>query len=106
MTENEKTDFINELIFKAQKCNEKTESHCNVHISVEDLNIPLRVDDRQLMFLGAALLPNILNYLVNIVPQLIYPYIVAYLQDLSDEESAITISELYDLVKTVLVVND
>lgn len=106
MTENEKTDFIKELIFKAEKCNEKTESHCNVHIAVEDLNIPLRVDDRQLMFLGAALLPNILNYLVNIVPQLIYPYIVAYLQDLSDEDSAITISQLYDFVKTVLVVND
>lgn len=108
MTENkelgitpEMAEYINNLVSKSDVVNEKTESHSNVHLLVGDLNIPMRVDDLPLLFIGARLLPNIMNYLVNILPQFIYPYVVAYLQDLSEmRDDPITINELYDFLKS------
>ena len=93
-------DFILDLVNKADVCNEKTKGHSNCSLAVEGLNVPIRVDDPHLLFLGAALLPNILNYLVNILPQFLYPYIVAYLQELKEyREDPFVINELYNLVK-------
>lgn len=92
-------EFLNNLVSKADNVNAKTEAHKNVELSIDGLTVPIRVDDTQLLYIGAALLPNILNYLVNILPQFIYPYVVAYLQDLSSfREDPFTISELYSFL--------
>lgn len=89
-------DFLNDLISKADTVNGKTEAHKNVELSIDGLTVPIIVDDTQLLYIGAALLPNILNYLVNILPQFLYPYVVAYLQDLSSyRDDPFTVSELY-----------
>lgn len=99
----EALDYIQGLYDKAVACNEKTSGHANLTINLDGYTIPLRVDDRQLFFVGAALLPNIVNYLVNVLPQLLYPYIVAYLQELSgDIDDPISVSQLYDVVKSVV----
>lgn len=96
----EVVDFLSDLLNKASVTNEKTESHANLRLSVGDFVLPARVDDVQLFTLGVALLPNIVNYLLNILPQFLYPYIVAYLQDLSNyREDPFTINELFDLIK-------
>lgn len=93
-------DLISELLNKANVTNQKTEKHCNSHLEIDGVSIPLRVDDLPLLFIGSQLLPNILNYLVNIVPQFLYPYVVAYLQDLSSmRDDPITINELYDYLR-------
>lgn len=94
-------EFINGLLEKARCINEKTEEHCNVHLTVDGFTCPIRVDDHQLLYIGAALLPNILNYLVNILPQFLYPYIVAYLQDLSDTDNPLTVNDLYQQINPV-----
>lgn len=96
----EMEDYLNELAEKASVINEKTKSSANVHILVNNFEFPLRIDDVPLLFIGGRLLPNILNYLVNILPQFIYPYVVAYLQDLSTmREDPVTINELYQYLK-------
>lgn len=93
-------NLISELLNKANVINSKTEDHSNVHIDIDGVSIPLRVDDLPLLFIGSQFLPNILNYLVNILPQFLYPYIVAYLQDLSSmRDDPITINELYDYLR-------
>lgn len=94
-------DFISDLLSKARTVNEKTKGHSNVTVKIGDLDVPVRVDDKQLMYIGCALLPNIVNYLVNILPQFLYPYVVAYLQDLSDPEDPVTINDLYELIQTL-----
>ena len=92
--------LISQLLDKANVTNAKTEKHANVHLDINGVSIPMRVDDLPLLFIGCQLLPNILNYLVNILPQFLYPYIVAYLQDLSSMRTdPITINELYDYLK-------
>lgn len=89
-------DFLDDLLSKAQIANDKTEGHKNCDLKIGDLSCPVRVDDIQLLLVGCRLLPNIVNYLVNILPQFLYPYVVAYLQDLSTmRDDPITISELY-----------
>lgn len=89
-------DFIDDLLNKANVANEKTNAHKNCELTIGDLSCNVRIDDIQLLFVGCRLLPNIVNYLVNILPQFLYPYVVAYLQDLSTmREDPITISELY-----------
>lgn len=94
-------DFINDLVAKSDIVYEKSESSANCHLLAGDLSCPVRVDDLPLLFIGAKLLPNIVNYLVNILPQFIYPYIVAYLQDLSSmRDDPVTINELYDFLKS------
>lgn len=96
-------DFILDLLSKSEMCNKKTSEYSNLDISVDGLSVPLRIDDKQLFFIGCALLPNIVNYLVNVLPQLIYPYIVAYLQDFSREsDEPMTVTQLYDVVKSLL----
>lgn len=98
----EQKAFIQNLLDKALACNAKTESHKNVDFDIEGVRVPIRVDDRQLLFIGAKLLPNILGYLVNILPQFLYPYVVAYLQDLSNlRDDPFTINELYDLISSL-----
>lgn len=93
-------NLISELLNKANVTNSKTEEHANAHLEIDCVSIPMRVDDLPLLFIGSQLLPNILNYLVNILPQFIYPYIVAYLQDLSSmRDDPITINELYDYLR-------
>lgn len=93
-------DYIERLVEKAIATNEKTESHSNVHLLVGDYSVPVRVDDLPLLFIGSKLLPNIVNYLVNILPQFIYPYVVAYLSDLSAmRDDPVTINEIYDFLK-------
>lgn len=93
-------DYINNLVDKANIANEKTESHSNCHLLVGNFSVPVRVDDVPLLFIGSKLLPNIVNYLVNILPQFIYPYVVAYLQDLSAmRDDPVTVNEIYDFLK-------
>lgn len=95
-------DFISSLLEKAVAINEKTESHSNVHVDFGSLRVPVRVDDHQLLYIGGRLLPNILNYLVNILPQFLYPYVVSYLQNLSEmRDDPITINELYNYLITL-----
>lgn len=92
-------DYIRDLVGKSLTIMEKTKPHANVMISLCGLSLPVRVDDLQLMYIGAYLLPNIMNYLVNILPQFLYPYVVSYLQDLSAmRDDPITINELYDFL--------
>lgn len=94
--------MFDDLLNKASKCNEKSEKSSNVHLSFGDLNIPVRVDDLPLLYIGSRLLPNVVNYLVNILPQFIYPYIVAYLQELSSlRDDPVTINEIYEYLKNV-----
>lgn len=94
--------LIADLIEKADSCYEKSEKSSNVHLTIGDLTIPVRVDDLPLLYLGSRLLPNIVNYLVNILPQFIYPYMVAYLQDLSSmRDDPVTINEIYDYIKNL-----
>lgn len=93
----EMIDYVVDLVNKADIVNAKTESHCNLHLDLDGLTVPVRVDDIQLLYIGARLLPNILNYLLNIIPQFLYPYVVSYLQGLSDmREDPITVNELYN----------
>lgn len=93
--------MLDDLKSKADVVYEKSEKSSNVHLSIGELSVPIRVDDLPLLFMGARLLPNIVNYLVNILPQFIYPYIVAYLQDLSQmRDDPVTINELYDYLKS------
>ena len=101
----EQTDFVRELINKADACNEKTSTHCNCNLTFPDgYTVPIRVDDVQLLFIGARLLPNILNYLVNILPQFLYPYVVAYVQEFNDEQESFTFHDLSEIIK--LLTND
>lgn len=96
----EMVSYIGELVEKADVVNAKTEHHSNLHLDFGDLNVPLRIDDTQLLYIGGRLLPNIVNYLINILPQFIYPYVVSYLQSLSEmREDPITINELYQYLK-------
>lgn len=93
----EMKDYVGDLVKKSLTVMGKSKDSSNVVLSIFGATIPCRVDDYKLLYLGAYLLPNILNYLVNILPQLLYPYIVAYLQDLSNmREDPITINELFD----------
>jgi len=93
-------EALEELLEKAKVVNEKTEKSANVRLHVGNLIVPIRVDDVPLLYIGASLLPNILNYLVNILPQFLYPYVVAYLQDFSaSQKDPVTINDLYDVVK-------
>ena len=100
----EQRNFVKDLLFKAVTANEKSFDSSNCFLCFYEDNersINLRVDDIQLLYLGCHLLPNIASYLVNILPQLFYPYIVAYLSDLSTEDHTCTVSELFDLVKSL-----
>lgn len=96
-------DLVAELLSKADECNRKGENSKNCCLDFcGDHSMPIRVDDLQLLYIGCRLLPNIANYLVNIIPQFFYPYVVAYLQDLSAmREDPVTITELYDIVKSL-----
>lgn len=95
----EMVDYIRELIGKSLTVLEKSKLSSNVFISLCGMSLPVRVDDLQLMYIGSYLLPNIMNYLVNILPQFLYPYVVAYLQDLSTmRDDPITINELFDFL--------
>lgn len=90
-------ELLRGLLDKSKAVFKKTEEHANCTLYVEGVSVPIRVDDLQLLFLGCVLLPNIVNYLVNILPQFIYPYVVAYLQDLSEmREDPVTINELFN----------
>ena len=92
----EMVDYIDNLVNKAIECNKKTEFSANLHLEIDELSVPVRVDDKQVFAIGSLLLPNIMNYLVNILPQFVYPYLVASLQNLSDmREDPVTINELY-----------
>lgn len=95
----EQITFVSDLIYKATRGNDKTKEHENASLVVDDHICYLRVDDKKLLYLGIKLLPNVVNYLVNVLPTLIYPYIIAYLQDLSDDDQPITINDLYDMVE-------
>lgn len=98
----EMQEYIRGLVQKSVATIEKSQSSANSDIATDGVNIPVRVDDHQLLFIGCVLLPNIVNYLVNILPQFIYPYVVAYLQDLSNmSEDPVTISELYNFLKEI-----
>lgn len=99
--EQERLEFVKDLLDKAAVINEKTKSHSNGDIVIDKHIMSFRVDDHQLLFIGCALLPNIANYLINILPQFFYPYVVAYLQDLSDDDNPITINELYNLIRDI-----
>ena len=91
--------FLTDLLEKGRVTNEKTQPHSNVSLCVDDVVCPIRVDDVNLLVIGCLLLPNILNYIVNIIPQFLYPYVVAYLQDLSNyREDPFTVNELYNLI--------
>lgn len=95
----EMVDYIRELIGKSLTVMEKSKPSSNVFISLCGMSLPVRVDDLQLLYIGCYLLPNIMNYLVNILPQFLYPYVVAYLQDLSSmRDDPITINELFDFL--------
>lgn len=90
-------NYVGDLVKKSLTVMGKSKDSSNVGLKIFGATIPCRVDDYKLLYLGAYLLPNILNYLVNILPQFLYPYIVAYLQDLSNmREDPITINELFD----------
>lgn len=90
-------ELIDALLNKSKVVYEKTFEHKNCSLEISGVSVPILVDDYQLMTIGALLLPNIVNYLVNILPQFLYPYVVAYLQDLSAmREDPITINELYN----------
>lgn len=95
----EMEDYVVDLVKKSLTIMASSKDSSNVSMSIYGATIPVRVDDYKLMYIGAYLLPNILNYLVNILPQFLYPYIVAYLQDLSTmREDPITINELFDFL--------
>lgn len=97
----EMKSLIADLLNKADIIHAKTSSHSNVTVELDGLFVPLRVDDFQLLFICARLLPNILNYLVNILPQFAYPYVVSYLQSLSElREDPVTINELFNYIKS------
>ena len=98
----EMEEYVKDLADKAVVVCAKTEAHSNVHIDLDSLHIPLRVDDHQLLYIGCRLLPNIVNYLLNIFPQFLYPYVVCYLQNLSEmREDPITINELFDYLNSL-----
>lgn len=95
----EMVDFVRDLCNKSLQVFEKTKPHANVTMSLGGFSLPIRVDDMQLLYIGCYLLPNIMNYLVNILPQFLYPYVVAYLQDLSSmRKDPITINELFNFL--------
>lgn len=98
----EQREYVLDLLNKANQVNEKTNPNANVDLYFPQIgdavSCPIRVDDIKLLYIGARLLPNMANYLVNILPQFLYPYLVAYLQELSTVDRPITINELYDLV--------
>lgn len=95
----EMVDYVRGLIGKSLTVMEKSKPSSNVFISLCGMSLPVRVDDLQLFYIGSYLLPNIMNYLVNILPQFLYPYVVAYLQDLSAmRDDPITINELFDFL--------
>lgn len=97
----EQLDYVSDLLAKATAANEKTQKHSNCELYINGRACYLRVDDKQLLGLGVCLIPNVVNYLVNVLPTLIYPYIVAFLQDLSDDDQPITINDLHDIVSTI-----
>lgn len=95
--------FVKDLLSKANICNEKTEGHANMVVTFPTnpihVPVPVRIDDFKLWYLGCRLLPNIANYLLNILPQLFYPYVVAYLQSLSEMQTdELTVNELFEIV--------
>lgn len=93
----EMKDYLKELIQKAFICEDKTMPIHNCTMRMFGFDLPIKVDDIKLLYIGAFLLPNIMNYLVNILPQFLYPYCVAYLQDLSAmRDDPVTINELFD----------
>lgn len=92
----DQVDYVKELCNKSLAIFEKSKVGSNVSMSLGGFTCPMRVDDIQLLYIGAYLLPNIMNYLVNILPQFLYPYVVSYLQDLSNmRDDPVTINELY-----------
>ena len=92
-------EYVRDLIGKSLTVMEKSKFSSNVFIKLCGMSLPVRVDDLQLLYIGSYLLPNIMNYLVNILPQFLYPYVVAYLQDLSTmRDDPITINELFDFL--------
>lgn len=96
----EMVEMIDDLLNKSSVVFDKTKEHKNCSLVISGISVPIRVDDSQLLTIGAMLLPNIVNYLVNILPQFLYPYVVAYLQDLSNmREDPITINELYNYLQ-------
>lgn len=98
----EQLDWVAEMLDKAESAEKKTQEHSNMTLEVDGCVRSLRVDDVQLFVLACRFMPNIVNYIINIVPSLLYPYIVSYLQNLSDDERSITINELYDLVSEII----
>lgn len=95
----EQVDYIKDLCNKSLVIFEKSKPGSNVAFTLGGFTCPIRVDDIQLLYIGAYLLPNIMNYLVNILPQFLYPYVVSYLQELSSlREDPVTINELYNFL--------
>lgn len=97
----EQIDFVRDLMNKADKVNDKTDEYHNCTLSFKEYGLkgcPMRVDDIKLLFVAQRLLPNMMNYLFNMLPQLLYPYTVAYLQELSEENDPRTVNDLYDLI--------
>lgn len=98
----EMEEYTRDLLVKGASALEASVKGSNLHINIAGVDRPicLRVDDVKLITIGALLIPNVFNYLVNIIPQLLYPYVVAYLQNLSElrEDDPVVINELYDYI--------
>lgn len=98
----EMEEYTRDLLVKGASALASSVKGSNLHIGINgvDCAIDLRVDDLKLITIGALLIPNVFNYLVNIIPQLLYPYVVAYLQNLSElrNDDPVVINELYDYI--------
>ena len=98
----EMEEYTRDLLVKGASALGASVKGSNLHLNIAgvDCLIHLRVDDVKLITIGALLIPNVFNYLVNIIPQLLYPYVVAYLQNLSElrEDDPVVINELYDYI--------
>ena len=97
----EQLDYVCQLMEKASAANEKTKKYANCDLNVDGRFCSIRVDDKQLLSIAVRLIPNVVNYMVNVLPTIIYPFIVAFLQDLSDDDQPITINDLYDIVSAI-----
>lgn len=98
----EMEEYVNDLLVKGANALASSVKGSNLRIGINgiDSTIFLRVDDLKLITIGALLIPNVFNYLLNILPQMLYPFVVAYLQNLSElrDEDPVVINELYDYI--------
>lgn len=103
----EQVNFVRGLLEKGCAANLRTAEYSNFvsYPKSFDFTSYAKVDDLALLSVCQVLLPNIWNYLLNVLPQLVYPYVVAYLQDLSnmsEDDAFFTVNDLFDLVKELL----